>query len=107
MLASMVGTPQYLAPEVVMQSNQNPGYENVVDCWSVGIIVYRCGPNICPLMTHELTCSMLTKALPFDEDANLPVDVSLAPALKVGPGTDYPEKDQSAFHSTVRRQPPA
>ncbi|KAK1921260.1 kinase-like domain-containing protein [Papiliotrema laurentii] len=58
MLASMVGTPQYLAPEVVMQSNQNPGYENVVDCWSVGIIVY----------------SMLTKALPFDEDANLPVD---------------------------------
>jgi len=38
----MVGTPQYLAPEVVMQNKQNPGYENVVDSWSVGIIVYRC-----------------------------------------------------------------
>jgi len=25
-----------------MQSKQNPGYENVVDSWSVGIIVYRC-----------------------------------------------------------------
>jgi serine/threonine protein kinase len=37
----MVGTPQYLAPEVVMQNKQNPGYENVVDSWSVGIIVYR------------------------------------------------------------------
>ena len=41
MLVSMVGTPQYLAPEVVMQNKQNPGYENVVDSWSVGIIVYR------------------------------------------------------------------
>ncbi|ORX34954.1 kinase-like domain-containing protein [Kockovaella imperatae] len=58
MLTSMVGTPQYLAPEVVMQDKQSPGYENVVDSWSVGIIVY----------------SMLTKALPFDEDAALPVD---------------------------------
>ncbi|WVR03405.1 hypothetical protein IAU60_000396 [Kwoniella sp. DSM 27419] len=40
MLTSMVGTPQYLAPEVVMQTKQQPGYENVVDSWSVGIIVY-------------------------------------------------------------------
>lgn len=42
MLVSMVGTPQYLAPEVVMQSKQQPGYDNLVDSWSVGIIVYRC-----------------------------------------------------------------
>jgi len=40
-LTSMVGTPQYLAPEVVMQTKSRPGYENVVDSWSVGIIVYR------------------------------------------------------------------
>ncbi|WWC85654.1 uncharacterized protein L201_000520 [Kwoniella dendrophila CBS 6074] len=58
MLTSMVGTPQYLAPEVVMQSPNQPGYINVVDSWSVGIIVY----------------SMMTKALPFDEDGNLPVE---------------------------------
>ncbi|WVQ82632.1 hypothetical protein IAT38_004764 [Cryptococcus sp. DSM 104549] len=58
MLVSMVGTPQYLAPEVVMQTKHKPGYENVVDSWSVGIIVY----------------SMMTKALPFDEDGDLPVE---------------------------------
>ncbi|WRT63499.1 uncharacterized protein IL334_000404 [Kwoniella shivajii] len=58
MLVSMVGTPQYLAPEVVMQDKQQPGYENVVDSWSVGIIVY----------------SMMTKALPFDEDGEIPVE---------------------------------
>ncbi|WWC57999.1 uncharacterized protein I303_100534 [Kwoniella dejecticola CBS 10117] len=58
MLTSMVGTPQYLAPEIVMQSREAPGYVNVVDSWSVGIIVY----------------SMMTKALPFDEDGALPVE---------------------------------
>jgi serine/threonine/tyrosine protein kinase RAD53 len=42
MLTSMVGTPQYLAPEVVMQTADSRGYENVVDSWSVGIITYRC-----------------------------------------------------------------
>lgn len=60
MLVSLVGTPQYLAPEVVMQTRARPGYENKVDCWAVGIIVY----------------SMLTKALPFDEDPEMAVDVS-------------------------------
>lgn len=40
MLKSMVGTPQYLAPEIVMQTRQKPGYENVVDSWSIGCIVY-------------------------------------------------------------------
>jgi serine/threonine protein kinase len=64
MLVSLVGTPQYLAPEVVMQTQAKPGYENKVDCWAVGIIVY----------------SMLTKALPFDEDPEMAVDVSVCRA---------------------------
>lgn len=58
MLVSMVGTPQYLAPEVVMQTKARPGYESVVDSWSIGIIVY----------------SMLTKALPFDESEELTME---------------------------------
>jgi serine/threonine protein kinase len=35
----MCGTPSYLAPEVVKQEN-NEGYDNVVDSWSVGVIVF-------------------------------------------------------------------
>lgn len=58
MLKSLVGTPQYLAPEVVMQTKELPGYENVVDSWSVGIIVY----------------SMLTKNLPFDDNSQLSLE---------------------------------
>jgi len=38
-LQTMCGTPSYLAPEVVRQEN-NEGYDNVVDSWSVGVIVF-------------------------------------------------------------------
>jgi serine/threonine/tyrosine protein kinase RAD53 len=35
----MCGTPSYLAPEVVSQIDGS-GYDNAVDSWSVGVIVF-------------------------------------------------------------------
>ncbi|RXW15179.1 hypothetical protein EST38_g10681 [Candolleomyces aberdarensis] len=54
MLGTLWGSPSYLAPEVLKQTDQQEGYENLVDSWSVGVIVF----------------SMLTNASPFVEDEN-------------------------------------
>ena len=35
----MCGTPSYLAPEVVTQAEEE-GYQQIVDSWSVGVIVF-------------------------------------------------------------------
>ncbi|KAG7098269.1 hypothetical protein E1B28_000231 [Marasmius oreades] len=51
MLKTMCGTPAYLAPEVVRQEHEE-GYDNLVDSWSVGVILF----------------SMITSASPFIED---------------------------------------
>lgn len=53
----MCGTPTYLAPEVILQYSDSPGYSFAVDAWSVGVIVYSC----------------LANASPFQEDETLPL----------------------------------
>ncbi|KAG5342978.1 hypothetical protein C0989_005927 [Termitomyces sp. Mn162] len=52
MLKTMCGTPSYLAPEVVAQPN-NGGYDNLVDSWSVGVIVFSMLTNSSPFVEEE------------------------------------------------------
>ncbi|KAL4932162.1 kinase-like domain-containing protein [Aspergillus undulatus] len=50
-LRSRVGTPEYMAPELLFDSKRESSYSNAVDMWSLGCLLYY----------------MLTKQLPFPE----------------------------------------
>jgi serine/threonine/tyrosine protein kinase RAD53 len=67
----MCGTPSYLAPEVVTQVNGS-GYDNAVDSWSMGVIVFSmlvC--TACRLQSRTDTVNRLTNTTPFNEDENI------------------------------------
>lgn len=49
----MCGTPTYLAPEVILQGPDRPGYGFQVDAWSVGVIIYSCLANASPFVEDE------------------------------------------------------
>ncbi|GAA5914023.1 hypothetical protein JCM8208_005922 [Rhodotorula glutinis] len=57
MLKTMCGTPTYLAPEVILNPTPLAGYGNLVDAWSIGVVLYSC----------------LTNQTPFDESESTPL----------------------------------
>lgn len=61
-IANAIESQQYLAPEIVMQTTAQPGYENVVDSWSLGVIVYSMMSNVSPAFVIALpgACIVLT-----------------------------------------------
>lgn len=84
----MVGTPQYLAPEVVLHE-KGEGYGQAVDSWSVGIIVYAMLTKVRILLSHghgqaadRPTSSLLAQLLPFSEDKDDTIEVKLTKRAK-------------------------
>ncbi|KAG6862263.1 hypothetical protein C0995_002194 [Termitomyces sp. Mi166 len=52
MFKTLCGSPAYLAPEIVRQENSE-GYDNLVDSWSVGVIVFMMLSRKNPFIENE------------------------------------------------------
>jgi serine/threonine kinase 38 len=70
-----VGTPDYIAPEVFGQC----GYNETVDWWSVGAILFEMLVGYPPFFSDEpsITCQ---KILHWKKTLNIPVEANLSPA---------------------------
>lgn len=68
---STVGTPDYIAPEVLKQT----GYGMECDWWSLGIIMYECLVGYTPFYADDpvATCK---KILKWDENLDLPEEIA-------------------------------
>jgi serine/threonine kinase 38 len=72
---STVGTPDYIAPEVFGQH----GYDETVDWWSVGVIMFEMMVGYPPFFSDEpsITCQ---KILNWRKTFVIPDDANLSPA---------------------------
>ena len=71
---STVGTPDYIAPEVFGQG----GYDETVDWWSVGVILFEMLVGYPPFFADEpsVTCQ---KILHWKKTFNIPAEANLSP----------------------------
>jgi serine/threonine kinase 38 len=76
---SVVGTPDYIAPEVFMQNQE--GYGKECDWWSLGVIMYECLVGYPPFATNDPS-KTARKVVNWKQTLQFPVDAKLSPAAK-------------------------
>lgn len=51
---SFIGTPEYMAPEMLIKSKRESGYSNSVDWWSFGVFIYELSTGTPPFTGDNL-----------------------------------------------------
>jgi serine/threonine kinase 38 len=76
---SVVGTPDYIAPEVFMQKED--GYGRECDWWSLGVIMYECLVGYPPFATNDPS-KTARKVVNWRQTLHFPPEAKLSAAAK-------------------------
>jgi serine/threonine kinase 38 len=76
---SVVGTPDYIAPEVFMQKED--GYGKECDWWSLGVIMYECLVGYPPFATNDPS-KTARKVVNWKQTLQFPPEARLSSAAK-------------------------
>jgi serine/threonine kinase 38 len=76
---SVVGTPDYIAPEVFMQNEE--GYGKECDWWSLGVIMYECLVGYPPIATNDAS-KTARRVVNWRQTLNFPAEARLSSAAK-------------------------
>jgi len=115
MAYSTVGTPDYIAPEVLAAQNGASGYSYTcsVDWWSLGVIMYECLVGYTPFYADDpvTTCRKILRwrqclEIPPETKAQLSTEcIDFLSCLLAGPESrigSYKEEFENGFKQVVR-----